>query len=109
MSKELTFKYKDREYTLRFTRKSARQLEESGFSLAELGDKPNTMLPLLFRGAFRAQHSHLKSEIIDEIYELIDKEDLYNKLLAMYTETVEALTENAEDDEKNMITWGANF
>lgn len=109
MSKELTFEYNEKEYTLRYTRRSARQLEDSGFNLAELSNKPNIMLPLLFRGAFRANHNHLKSEIIDEIYKKIDKDNLYDKLLAMYTETVEALTENVEDDEKNMITWGANF
>ena len=109
MSKELTFTFEDMDYCLKFTRKSARALENDGFSLAELSNKPNVMLPLLFKGAFRANHLHLKSEIIDRIYEAIDKEDLYSKLLEMYTETVETLTENSEEDSKNLITWGANF
>ena len=65
MSKQLKFTYQDKEYTLEYTRRSVEQMEKSGFIASDIQDKPMTVLPALFRGAFLANHRFVKTDIID--------------------------------------------
>lgn len=109
MAKTITLTYKDATYTLEFTRRTVARLEANGFVLNEIGDKPATMIPLLYEGAFLAHHKMANNEIIWEIYDTIpDKEGLMKKLAEMYAEPLEALFEEPEENEKN-ATWGANW
>ena len=59
MAKRIRIPSGDKKYVLEYTRKTASVMERSGFSLDELTDKPNTMIPMLFRGAFLANHKAL--------------------------------------------------
>lgn len=91
--------YKGSDYTLEFTRETVKQMEQSGFALSELGDRPVTLLPRLFAGAFRAHHPKLKSRMIDEIFEhMSNKREMMTALIEMYTDPVNSLFDDAEDE-----------
>lgn len=109
MSKQITFPYNGKDYTLEFTRRSIRQMENAGFVGQEMAERPMTMLPALFAGAFRAHHKDVKQELIDEIYShMTDKEKLIELLVDMYNEPLEALMDEPKNDEKK-VTWTANW
>lgn len=109
MAKTINFKYEGMEYTLEFTRKSVKTMENGGFNLSELDSKPMTVLPTLFAGAFLAHHKYVKEEVIDEIYaHMPNKKDLVEKLAEMYNEPIEALVSEPVDSEKN-VEWGASW
>ena len=109
MAKQLNFTYKDKEYTLEFTRRTVSEMEKKGFVAAEVETKPMSTLPALFEGAFLAHHRFEKKEVIDEIFShMTNKEDLIGKLAEMYNEPIMALVEEPEDNEGN-VEWTASF
>lgn len=110
MAKKLTFEYKDKEYTLEYTRESVKQMEREGFVAADVVNKPMLTLPKLFAGAFKANHKYdVKQKQIDEIFDLFtNKTALVEKLAEMYAEPMETLMDDAAD-EGNAIAWDANF
>lgn len=110
MSKQLNFTYKDKDYTLEFTRKTVAELERKGFLASEITDKPMTTLPALFSGAFLAHHRYLKQEIKDEIFDRMkNKESLIEKLAEMYNEPIMTLVEEPEEDAEGNVEWTASW
>ena len=110
MAKQISFEYDGKQYTLEFTRKSIEMMERQGFNINDIADKPMTTLPALFAGAFIARHRFVKREIIDEIYsKLTNKQELLQKLAEMYNEPLEALMEDPDDSEGNVVNWEASF
>ena len=109
MGKQIRFEYKNKEYTLEYTRESVKQMEREGFKANDVVEKPMNTLPKLFSGAFRAHHRfEIKQKEIDEIFELFtNKQALIEKLAEMYAEPMEALMDNV--DEGNAIAWDPNF
>lgn len=108
MGKIINFEYNEKDYTLEFTRKTVKRMEDEGFIATDIAKKPMGSLPQLFAGAFKAHHPFAKSDEINEIYDLFtDKEALINKLSDMYTDTFETLF--SEPDPKNAIKWSASF
>lgn len=104
MSK-IKLSYKEKTYTLEFNRRTARIIEENGFSLEEIGNQPNKMIPLLFHGAFLKNHQNIKPSLLDDIYdEQTKKSELIMALANMYADTVKSLVGDEEDEEKN-ATW----
>ncbi len=109
MAKTITLKYDGAEYTLEFTRKSIETMEKQGFVIGDMGDRPVTMLPMLFSGAFLAHHRSVRKDIIDKIFDgLTNRDELFQKLAEMYAEPIEALMDDPEVKEGN-ATWGANW
>ena len=109
MSKQLSFTYEDKEYCLEFTRKSVEQMERSGFKANDINDKPMTVLPALFKGAFLAHHRFEKQEVIDKIFEkMTNKGELISKLAEMYNEPIVALVDEPEENEGN-VSWTASW
>lgn len=108
--KQLNFTYKDKDYTLEFTRESVRQMEREGFVANDIVTKPMSTLPKLFAGAFKANHRFdTKQKQIDEMFDLFtNKTALVEKLAEMYSEPVEALMDDCSDT-KNAIAWESNF
>ena len=105
---QIKFNYKNKDYTLEITRRSATVIERNGFVLEEVSTKPNVMIPLLVQGAFLKYHQNLKPSKIEEIFENIaNKNALVQALLEMYAETVNTLTGGDEDEEetKGNVTW----
>ena len=111
MGKQLVFEYKNKEYTLEYTRESVKQMEREGFKGEDVANKPMLTLPKLFAGAFKAHHKFdTKQKQIDEIFELFtNKQALVEKLVEMYMEPMETLMDDDNIDEGNAIAWEANF
>ena len=111
MEKNIKFEYKNKEYTLEYTRESVRQMEREGFVAGDILTKPMLTLPKLFAGAFKAHHKFdTKQKVIDEIFELFkNKQALIEKLAEMYAEPMETLMDDENIDEGNAIAWDANF
>ena len=111
MGKQITFEYKDKEYTLEYTRETVKQMEREGFVAGDILTKPMLTLPKLFAGAFKAHHRFdVKQKQIDEIFELFkNKQALVEKLAEMYAEPMETLLDNDNIDAGNAISWDASF
>lgn len=108
MAKQITFEYNNKKWTLEFNARTAKQLQQSGFSIDDMTDKSLIMLPMLWRGAFLMHHMGVKTKEIDDMLPLMgDKETLYAKLLAMYNEPVEALIDEPEESVK--VDWTGNW
>lgn len=112
MSTKITVTYQDKDYILEYSRATAKQVEDNGFILDQLADKPATMIPLLVYGAFAKHNRGIKRALVDEIYEnLIGKvgkdgeEGFINILAEMYAETISTLTDETAVDEGNAATW----
>lgn len=96
MSK-ITLNYNEKDYTLEYNRQSVRVMESQGFVLEQLSEKPVTMIPMMFQGAFIKNHRGLKRAFIEEIFdEIADKSGLLNALMEMYAETLSSLTDEKE-------------
>ena len=109
MSKQLKFTYKDKEYTLEYTRRTVERMESEGFVASDVKDKPMTTLPALFKGAFLAHHPFVKNELVDEIYgKMTNKQELIGKLAEMYNEPISALVDEPEENEGN-LNWTASW
>ena len=109
MNKQLKFTYQDKEYCLEFTRKSVETMERQGFVASDITDKPMTVLPALFAGAFLANHKFIKTEVVDEIFsKMTNKSELIGKLSEMYNEPILALVDEPEDVEGN-VDWTASW
>ena len=109
MAKTIGFTYEGKDYTLEFTRRTIKQMEDEGFVAKNIDDRPMTLLPALFAGAFKAHHRFVKQDVIDEIYSNMPNNDkLIEKLAEMYNEPILALMEEPEDSAKNvdwMTSW----
>lgn len=98
MSKTITFTFEDKDYTLEYTRRTVRQMEESGFVARDIDIKPMTLLPQMFAGAFLAHHRFTKQEVIDRIFaSLSDKDNLVGLLAEMYNETITSLMDEPKE------------
>lgn len=105
MSKQLSFEYKGTQYTLEYTRRTVEQMEREGFVADDIRNKPMTMLPTLFAGAFKAHHKGVKREVINEIFaKMTDKGDLIGCLAEMYNEPILALVDEPAASSEN-LTW----
>ena len=111
MSTTIKVTYKEQEYNLEYSRNAVKALEQQGFVLDQVGDKPMTMVPLLVYGAFMKNHKGIKRALVDEIYDHISdkvgdgENGFIQALLEMYAETVNTLTDNNSVDEGNVATW----
>lgn len=109
MSKQLGFTFEGKDYCLEYTRKSVEQMEKSGFNVSDINDKPMTVLPALFAGAFLANHRFTKQDVIDKIFEkLTNKGELISKLADMYNEPIMAFIDEPEENEGN-VRWTASW
>lgn len=112
MATKITVTYKKNDYTLEYSRRAVKQMEDNGFVVDQLGDKPVSMIPLLVYGAFTKNHQGIKRSLVDEIYEnLVGKlgkdgeEGFIQTLLEMYAETIQSLTDDTSVDEGNAAIW----
>lgn len=109
MAKQIELIFEGATYTLEFTRDSIKKSENKGLVIAEVGDKPMTMVPLLFHGAFLAHHPKMKQEDSDRIFESLgDKNGMLERLSEMYAEPLNELMHEPEETAGN-VTWGANW
>lgn len=115
MSTKITISYKKNDYTLEFSRTTAAQIEEQGFVLDQIAEKPVKMIPLLVYGAFLKHNRGIKRNLVDEIYEnLVNKagdeetQGFIATLAEMYAETVQTLTDTKDVAEGNKAVWSVS-
>ena len=102
MSKQITFEYEKKTYTLEYNLKAAGNANAEGFVLDELGDKPAQMVPILVYWAFAKHHKGITRRQTEAIYEWItDKSGFLTALAGMYADAVNALV----DDETGNANW----
>lgn len=102
MAKTIRFSYNGKDYTLEYTRRAVRVVNERGFRPDELRNNTIVMVPLLFSGAFFAHHRNVPEKEINEIWEQMqNKEDLLTALGEMYSQPTEALM----DDSQGNVSW----
>lgn len=108
--KQINLSYKDKTYTLEFTRRTVAQMEKAGFVLSDIDDKPVITIPTLFAGAFASKQKYIKPEVVEEIYKnLKGKDTLISKLVEMYQETALSLLDEPEEDNEGNATWEPNW
>ena len=108
MANAVTFTYKSENYTLDFDRNTAVLLEQQGFKVENVYEKPNTYIPMLFYYAFAKYHRGIKRNLVDEIYEKMPKkQELVKALVELYLETGNSLFDEPEGNEGN-LTWEQN-
>ena len=112
MATQITVSYQKKDYVLEYSRATAKQIEDQGFVLEHLSEKPATMIPLLVYGAFLKHNRGIKRTWVEEIYEnLVGKigtdgeEGFISVLGEMYAETVSSLVGDTDVDEGNAATW----
>lgn len=113
MAKTITFTFEKTAYTLEYTRETVSALEQNGLTISDvrnIADRPINTVMLLFTGAFMAHHRKAAtiSSLIERIWQSIpDKPGFLQALAEMYTEPVDALMEEPED-EKGKTVWTVN-
>ena len=109
MAKQIIFSYEGKDYTLEYTRRTIKQMEDEGFVAKDIDDRPMTLLPALFAGAFKTHHRFVKQDVIDAIYaNMPNKDKLIEKLAEMYNEPIMSLMDEPEDTAKN-VDWMASW
>ena len=112
MSTKITISYQKKNYDLEFSRTTASQIEDQGFVLDQIMEKPLKMIPLLFYGAFLKHNRNISRKLVDEIFDNLvnksgddDENGIIGVLAEMYAETVKTLTDTKADDEGNLAVW----
>jgi hypothetical protein len=103
--KILTITHNDTTYRLQYNRRTIATMEQSGFLIGEVIEKPATRILQMFHGAFQMHHKGIRRELTDEIYlALPEKEGLIDALVELYNEPLSALLDDpasTEGTEKN--------
>lgn len=108
MAKRINVPYNGKKYTLEFTRSTVSAMEKAGFSINELSEKPATMIPMLFSGAFAANHPNTKVATINKIYDgMGNKSGLVKVLTEMYSEAVYTLLSDEDEENEGNPGWEA--
>ena len=110
MGKQITFTYKGETYVLEYTRRTVQNMERRGFLASDVLEKPVSMVPELFYGAFMANHRFVKRETVDEIFAAMpDKTRLLTVLIELYHAPIDELLGDPEEDEEKNVEWTANW
>ena len=112
--KQITLTYNGQDYVLKFSRRTVKILEASGFDIDNAEKTPLTSAETLFAGAFLAAHEHdvrKDKDLPSKIWAGIsDKQTFFSKLIEMYNEPLSTMfAEPEETDGKNAVNWTADF
>lgn len=107
MAKTLKITYDDKEYTLKYTTATIQAMEKRGFDASLVENKPMTMLPLMFEGAFLANHPYVNPKKTAEIFDACeDKSGLIDALSDLLRDSFDAFMENKQTGKT--ATWSFN-
>ena len=111
MSKQITYPYEGKDYTLEFTADSIKTMVRGGFRVEDIEEKPIIVIPDLFKGASLAHHSNVKAEKREEMWRKAKRQKkLIPLLIDMFTSTYTAYlgVDDDEEDEGN-ADWTPNW
>lgn len=104
-AKSIKLEYKGETYILEYSRRAVTVMEDQGFRISDIDDKPMTSLLLLFKGAFIKNHRTISETLVEEIYDHCgDTQKLISSLMEMYMQTFEGVRTDGDDDSKN-VNW----
>lgn len=108
MARKITIPYGGKTYTLEYSRKTVSVMEKQGFNINELTDKPATMIPMLFHGAFLMHHPNAKGETKETIFGAMkSRAELVKALAELYVEAYNTLFDDGEEDaDEGNPGWG---
>jgi len=107
MASFVIIKSNDKNYKLEYNRSSIVRMEENGFDVQKMNEKPLSTIVLLMRGAFYMHNPSLTDEEIDAICEQItNSEELVKQLVEMYMKALNSLVGDKKQ-EKN-FKWEKN-
>ena len=105
MSKQITFEYGKKNYTLEYTLNTAGRANEDGLIIDQIGEKPAYMIPKLVYWSFIRHQRNITRKQTEEIYSWItDKNGFIAALAEMYADAVNSLVDD-DDDEKGNANW----
>lgn len=105
MKNKIAFVFEGKDYTLEFTKNSVKEMERRGFVASEVIEKPLSVLPDMFAGAFIANHRFTKRKVIDAIFLQIDnKAELVNSLAELYSCVIDDFVDELSKP-KNGLPW----
>lgn len=104
---KLTDPNSNQEYTLEFSRKTAKKALREGFDPNSEDDlEAIFMIPILFSNAFEMHHPNLSEEEKDAIYEMIlDKTGLIEALGELFADPIEKLTADPKGAKSKNFKW----
>lgn len=106
MSTKISFTYGGKDYELKFTKRTIKQMEQNGFNYGDIDTKPVSVLDDLFKGSFLANHKFEKPEVMDQIFSMMkNKDQLADTLAIMYAEQVNGMY---DADEQGNLDWVKN-
>ncbi len=106
MAKTINFEHGGKSYNLEYSLRTAGQCEQDGFVLESLGDKPATMIPLLFHWSFAKNHRGMTKKQTSDIFEEMNhKTELVTALGEMYAEAVNALVDTEDEEDEGNANW----
>lgn len=107
----VTLTYEGNSYTLEFNRRAVERMEQNGFSLNDLAEKPLSMTMKLVQGAFMMHHKGISPDRVREIWHAQTKRDaLLSVLIQMYTQPINTLLgDDADEQEEENPTWEAAY
>lgn len=109
MAKTFSIEYEGKKYTLGFNRDTSGMLQKQGFDMDKIQAEMLVQVPLLFYGAFLANHPTMSKAKADAIWEhMTRKTDLLAALCEMYAEPIMTLMDEPKENEGN-VTWAANW
>lgn len=92
-------------YTLEYTRRTVVAVNDLGFDRTAIMSNPEKMIPLLWHGAFLANHRRIKQDETDAILAKINgiTPTIIERLVELYNQPLAALVrdDTDEEDEKN--------
>ena len=105
---QINFDYLDKHYCLEYTPDSIKQMESAGFSMNDFTDRPATRTEQLWAGAFIANNRKTSATVIRELYsKMKNKDELVQKLIEMYNNTLSYLM--PDDDDEGNVDWTATL
>lgn len=100
----INIKVDDKQYTLGFSKKTIMQMSDNGFTLEKAREDYVAGIPQLFAGAFLRYHRTINDKEIDAIWKMIpDKEGFIGALVELYSEQLDELFSEPEEDEKKAV------
>lgn len=104
--KQITFTCDGVDYTLEYTVKSIRKMEQEGFDFTKMENMPINVPYELFRGAFIARHNYVPKEERDRLYELLVNENEEGQnLLECLSEMLKDEIEFIASKPKGNVNW----
>ena len=110
MSKQITYPYKGKDYTLEYTADTIKQMVRQGFKPDDIEEKPILALPNLFYGAFLAKHSNVSVEKREEMFKAEKhKKQLFPLLIEAFTDTYSSYLIGDDEDDEGNAAWTPNW